>query len=147
MPKESACSISVGVTHPGVMDISLSMHQRTTSSLNPGDTINCAPASTAAFAISTLSTVPAPIKIFGNALLILAIEGSAACVLSVISIIGKPPSIKACAVANASFSSSITTTGTSPINPIFFVTSFMFFYLTIVIYLYGFSVSYIMPCG
>src|SRR5665648_31703 len=62
-PKDIASVISVGVTQPGVTATLLSAHHITSSRLNPGDTMNFAPASTHFFPCSNVRTVPAPTSI------------------------------------------------------------------------------------
>ena len=65
-PSFMAAMISLGVTQPGVTATLFSTHQRTTSSSNPGDTMNFAPRETAFWHCSSVMTVPAPTVISGH---------------------------------------------------------------------------------
>ena len=115
-PSARPCSISEGVHTPGTTGILFSLHHFTVSGLSPADTMNCAPAATAFFAISGLITVPAPTTISGHSFVTLLMASSAAAVRNVISATGRPPLIIAFASGTAFSASSILTTGTIPIS-------------------------------
>ena len=119
----SAASISVGVHTPGVIGTPFFSTCSVTFGLNPGLTINVAPASIARSACSVVSTVPAPIIISGKALAILRMDSSAAAVRKVTSAQGSPPAISRSASGSASSALSSTTTGTIPIPFSFFIIS------------------------
>ena len=61
-PSFQAWTISEGVWHPGAHTILLAAHHSTTSGISTGLTINCAPASKALLASSTVITVPTPVS-------------------------------------------------------------------------------------
>ena len=110
----SAASISVGVHTPGVIGMPFFSTCSVTLGLNPGLTINFAPASIARSACSQVSTVPAPIIMSGNAFAILRMDSSAAAVRKVTSAQGSPPLTRRSARGSASSARSSTTTGTIP---------------------------------
>ena len=126
-PNSMACSISLGVTTPGVIAIFLSRQYFTTSGFNPGLTINFAPAATASSTCSIVSTVPAPTNISGCFSLMILIDSAAASVRKVTSAQARPPSQRASARGSASLLSFNTTTGTIPYCPSFSNTSFILY--------------------
>ena len=115
IPQATALIISVGVTQPGITSTPCSTQNLTTSSQNPGETINCAPARTASRHCSMVVTEPAPTTISGSAsAAICRIAPRATGVRRVTSATGIPPSFIALISGVASFSFSITTTGITP---------------------------------
>ena len=124
-PRSRPASTPLGLLTPGMTGMPLAMHQSTTDGLNPGETMNLAPKSTAFLARSRFMTVPAPTTISGTWRDIVRMASAAASVLKVISMQGIPPSMSACARPSALVASSILTTGTTPISPNFFRTEFM----------------------
>ena len=113
-PSSIACSISLGVTTPGVTGIFFSRQYFTTFGFSPGLTMNLAPAETARSTCSVVRTVPAPTTMSGYSDVMMRIDSSAASVRKVTSAQARPPSQSAFARGAASFASSSTTTGTIP---------------------------------
>ena len=118
--------------------MSRSIQYFTTFGLNPGLTINLAPAATARSTCSVVKTVPAPTSISGYFSEMIRIDSSAASVRNVTSAQGSPPSHNAFANGSASFASSSTTTGTIPI----FLISSKTLFIIASIFIFTFFVSY-----
>ena len=97
----------------------------TFSGLKPGETMNFAPAATAASACSLVSTVPAPTSISGSSFVMRSMASAAALVRKVISTQRIPPFISARQSGTAFSASSIFTTGTIPQNSICLRISFI----------------------
>jgi len=113
-PHSIAASICVGELTPGITGTPRSRQKETTFGLNPGETMNFAPAPIAFFACSVERTVPAPTTISGIPSARVRIASSAAAVRKVISASGKPPARSAFPREGASAAFSILTTGTIP---------------------------------
>ena len=111
---DMACSISPGVAVPGTISAPLERTYCTVSGLNPGLTINLAPASSARSTCSWVRTVPAPTSISGTSRTIARIASSAAAVRNVTSATGRPPATRAFASGTAFLASSMAITGTMP---------------------------------
>src|SRR5437667_4054599 len=118
-PAFHAVMTSVGVKAPAMINIFSRTANSTVGRFNPGLTRNCAPASRQRRAVSTSSTVPAPMST-SEALLLLSsrITSTAPGTVIVISTIGIPPWQTASDAINASREDDARTTGTTPISAI-----------------------------
>ena len=95
-PASSTASTSETVAVPGRNGRPVSGHRRRAASgVVPGETRNCAPASSACFACPGVTTVPAPTRISGTSSAIARIASSATGVRRVSSITGRPPATSA----------------------------------------------------
>ena len=95
---------------PGKNGMSLAMAALPNLSVNPGETMNSAPAAMALSKPGMSTMVPAP-TIAPGTFFISAIASNAAAVRNVTSSTGNPPATKASAMARAWAASSITSTG------------------------------------
>src|SRR6266478_3682539 len=126
-PAFQAVMTSVGVNAPAIIKTPSRTANSTVARFNPGLTRNSAPASRQRRAVSTSSTVPAPISASETPLFLSSrITSIAPGTVMVISTMGIPPSHTAWAASSASAGDDARTTGTTPISKIRFRTPGLF---------------------